>query len=178
MRREYGDYLHLAKGVERLIGAHSRILDPEKRAAKRSRKRRMIGVDFASTPPPLAMIGFSQIGKLEINRKRLGYSVGFSHFKLAHNLLCFLHFLVKYVRSSGGITARFNQQAPELFDSFEQRFAGLLDQDPSEENAQRANVTPQRMLFGAVLGAGGQLQQPRTLITGSPQGLGHGFVHS
>jgi hypothetical protein len=124
------------------------------------------------------MIGFSQVGQLEINRERLGYSVGFSHFKAPDNLLGFLHFLVKYVRSNCGIAARVYQQAPELLHGFEQRFAGLLDQDPSEQNAERANVTPQRMLFGAVLGAGGQLQQPRTLITGSPQGLGHGFVYS
>jgi len=114
----------------------------------------MIGMNFACPPPPFSVIGFGKVRQFKINREGFGNAIGIANLELVHDFLCPAHFLIKDMRAIAGIAPRLNQQAPQLLYRFEQRLPSLLDQNPPQQDAQRANVAPKGMLFGAVVGTG------------------------
>ncbi len=129
----------------------------------------MIAVQPCGASATLSMIGFRQIGQLEINRKRFSELVGIFDGKagddsagLRHadrrSLLCCL---------SGTGLAMLNEKTPEMLNHIQQRLAGLFHQHPAEQNSQRTNIAPERKFFGGVRSGGSQLGEAR-LWSSSP----------
>ena len=61
------------------------------------------------------------------------------------------------------LLAMLDQQPPQLLDHIEKRFAFLLDQHASQQNAQRADVAAQGEFFCGIGGVGRQLGEPGRL---------------
>jgi hypothetical protein len=67
-----------------------------------------------------------------------------------------------------------DEDAAQLLDHAEQRFACLFDQDAAQQYAQQAHITAKREIFGGIGGTGGQFVETPTLVTSIPKrGLTH-----
>jgi hypothetical protein len=168
MGGEYGDDLYLAQQVKRLIGADSCIAHSEQRPAKGAGKRGLICVKPGGAAAALAMVGFREIGQFEIDGESFGDPIGLLSLELADNLLRLAHLIVEGVRSGGGVDSRLDQQAAKLLDSLEEVIASLLNQYAAEQYPERTDIAAQGMFLGAIVCAGGQFDEPRALVPGSP----------
>jgi hypothetical protein len=88
--------------------------------------------------------------------------------ELPDNLLRLSHLIVEGVRSGGGVDSRLDQQSAKPLDSLEKIIAGLLNQYAAEQDPERTDIASQGMFLGAIVCAGGQFDEPRALIPGSP----------
>jgi hypothetical protein len=109
----------------------------------------MPAVELAGSPPPLAMIGLSQVRQLKIDRKSFGDLVSARQVHLGDDLLSLEHQLRRGVllRIPAYGLAMLDQQSAQFLDGVEQILPGLLDEHLSEHGAERAHVPPQRMVF-------------------------------
>jgi hypothetical protein len=88
--------------------------------------------------------------------------------ELPDNLLRLAHLIVEGVRSGGGVDSRLDQQAAKPLDSLEKVIARLLNQNAAKQDPERTDIASQRMFLGAIVRAGGQFDEPRALVPGSP----------
>ena len=94
MRREHRHDSYLAQSSQRVGRGNSRCPHAQQSSAKRSGQHRLFTVEFGRAPPPLAMIGFRQVGQLKINGERFGHAISVLHFQPRDPLARLRHELV------------------------------------------------------------------------------------
>ena len=97
---------NLAQRRESLLDGHSRFTHSHQGAAKGACQG-LVG-EFTGPPPPLAVIGLSQIGQFEINRKCLGHAIRLWNAKPGNDASGLLHLFRTRMRT-GGMGSRLNQ---------------------------------------------------------------------
>ncbi len=135
MRGKHRHDAYLVQSSQRVIGRNSRRAHAQQSPAKRSGQHRPVAVQLGRAPPPLAMIGFRQVGQLKINRERFGHTVGVFHRQVRDPLAGLRHektfrwgrFRCGHSRGRR-LLALLNQQVAKLLHHVEQRFARLLHQ--------------------------------------------------
>ncbi len=104
-------------------------------------------MQLARPTTALAMIGLGQVGQLEVGGKRLCNPVGGFEIEAADcgpGLLQQDHFFAGRV---GLAFAMLDQQPPQTFYRVEQFRPSLLNQNATQQDAQRANIAAQRSFF-------------------------------
>src|SRR5205823_10630519 len=109
-------YFDVLQRCQRLLRAHTRISYSEQGPAERTRQRCLGGVQLSRAPAALAVIGFSQVGQLEINGEGLGDLMGLLHTQRLNNIASLVHVMAARLRP-GRVRAGLNKQSPKLLDS-------------------------------------------------------------
>ena len=174
MCREHWSDGDLAERGDGVAGRDSRLFHAQQRAPKRTRERRMFAVQFARAAPALAMVGLGKIGEFEVSREGFCDLIGAGQIHPRNNLLRFQHKFRRrsLLRTAPHGLAMLDQQPPQLFHRIEYVLTGLLHQHLSQDCAQRAHVSPQRIVFRRFVGMRRQFGQAGVLVLGFPQRLG------
>jgi len=120
----------------------------------------------------LAVISLRKIGQLEVDCEGFRDKVGVPYFELLHYPSRFDHLWIFKTRARPLPRRLFpvsDEEATQLLHYFKELLARLLYQNSAQQDAQRANVPPQRLLFGAVVSARRKFLEPATLIIRVPQ---------
>jgi hypothetical protein len=126
------------------------------------------GVQLSRATATLAVIGFSQVGQLEINREGLGDPMGLLDTQRLNNIASLLNLIAARLRP-GAVRAGLNEQSPELLYGLKNRLTRLVHQDPAQQNAQGTNVAAEGGFLRAVIGRRSKLRQSLRLVFCSPQ---------
>ena len=96
----------------------------------------MIRVELCSAAATLAVIGFRQVRKLEIDGERLGELVGIFDSEIGNDGAGLRHQIITSpLRFRVGGFPMLDQEPPETLDDVEQCLAGLLNQNTAEQNS-------------------------------------------
>jgi hypothetical protein len=133
-------------------------------------------MELGRAAAPLAMRGLREIGEFEVNGERFGDEVSFLDAEVRDNLLGLdeqgiLEIQIIQIRTCSvraWVLAMLNEDAPQLLDHFEQRLAGLLDQDTAQQDAEGADITAKREILDGIGGTGSQLGKPAALVIVAP----------
>jgi hypothetical protein len=134
-------------------------------------------MDAGRATAAFAVIGFGEVGELEIDREGFGNAVGIFDAELLDDLASLLHppglgctarsgfgFDGRGRFGSGHLFAMLDEQAAQSLDDIEERLTGLLHEHRSEQGAQGADVSPQWRLLRWIGGAGRKLGKAGLLV--------------
>ena len=123
-------------------------------------------------PSSLAVIGFRQIGQLEINGESLGHAISVLHGKRLNNRPSLGH-LRMFAPGRNFLAclwlAILNQQAAKLLHGIKQLCAGLFNQYTAQQSSERPHVASQWLVAQRIAAGRGEFRQPATLIVRAPK---------
>jgi hypothetical protein len=129
----------------------------------------MVSMQLRRAPATLAMIGFRQIGQLEINRKCLCDFVGILDGKAGNDRARLGQIVVIPLLFRLGGLAILDEKAPEMLDHVQQSIASLLYEHATQQNSERTNIASEWNFLGGIRGLSGQFEQTIVLISRRPQ---------
>jgi hypothetical protein len=118
------------------------------------------------------VVGFGKIREFEINGESFGNPMGLIDGEAGNNFPRLIEQRILEIRRCG-LRARLlpmlDEDAPQLLDYAEQRFAHLLNQNAAQQDAEQAHIPAEWQVFGRIGGAGGQLVKPAALVVSIPK---------
>ncbi len=124
------------------------------------------------------MIGLSQVGKFEVNRKGFRDAVSVIDRQSANHFAGLRHQPRIEIppRARSRLLAMLNQQPPQPLDDLKELLSLLLHQHAPQQNSERAHIAPQRRFLGGIGSVGSEFGKPRARIVLTPKGdVGHGL---
>src|SRR5213078_3780684 len=117
-------YLYSPERFHRSLGAHASIAHALQGSAERAWLGGLVGMNVSRTTTPFSMIGFSEVGQLEVDRESFGDPIGFLNAQAFDGLPGLCHFAIVRIGGRSGINPGLDQQSPQLLNILKDGISG------------------------------------------------------